>query len=408
MRRRLKFLLLLAFWTILTACSGNLPLPPLESEGPEESTATGPTPTATEPVPSPTPTPSWEALLAEAEELARQGEWEAALAQLEQVQTLSADNEAALVLRGRIYLAQQNYGPAAEALVAALGISPQNANAHFALGLVYNAQGDFPAALESFQAAVDSEPNYAPAYRNRAEVYETLGNYEAAVLDYQIYLNLVPNSPESPQIEERILTLQGEAADQGQENQLLFLDDFSTTAGDWFTNGDPDLSMTYEEAALRLALADANSAAWSLTSRIFSDTSIQVLAQRVGGSDDNYFGLMCRIQGTTAGADFYMFMVSSDGFYGIAKRIEGGELTLLNADQLQLSPQIPQGDQALSLLVECDEERLALFVDDLLIAEVYDEDLSAGQAGVFVGTFAEGGTDIRFDDFQVTSLAASP
>lgn len=393
---------------LFAACSGRLALPQAEGEVIAEATHAGLTPTPTELLPSLTPTPSWEALLSEAEELARQGQWEAALAQLEQVQALSPDNEGALVLRGRVHLAQQNYESAAEALIAALAVNPQSANAHFALGLVYNARGDYPAALESFQAAVDSEPNYAPAYRNRAQLYETLGNYESAVIDYQIYLNLVPNSPERPQIEERILTLQGEATDQGQESQLLFLDDFSTTAGDWFTNGDPDLNMNYEEGSLRLALADANSAAWSLTNRIFTDTSIQAVAQRVGGSDDNYFGLMCRIQGTTAGADFYMFMVSSDGFYGIAKRINGGELTLLNADQLQYSPQIPQGDQPLDLLIECDEDRLALFVDEQLITEVYDEDLGAGQVGVFVGTFAEGGTDVRFDDFQVISLSASP
>jgi tetratricopeptide (TPR) repeat protein len=404
---RLVNLLLLSIW--LVACTSAIG-PSNSEEGGQintEPTVVVSVPTLTS-EPAPSATPSWETKFTEAQELFRVGQWQTALDKLQEAQQINAGNDLLLVLEGQIYLAQQLYSQAQDAFANAILLNPENSTALFSTGLIFAAQMNYELALASFQATTDVEINFAPAYLERALIHEILGNYESAVLDYQIYLSLVPNSPDRLVLEDRILLLQGESDQIFEESTLLFFDDFSTTSGGWTSNGDADLTIEFIQDGMRLNLSDSNSAAWSLTNRIFTDTSISVSATLQSGSSDNYFGLMCRIQGTTAGADFYMFMVSSDGYYGIAKRINGGELALLNNEKLQFSPDVPQGNDPLDMKAECDEDRLALFVNGMLISEVYDAELSSGQAGVFVGTFEESGTDILFDDFSINAFTNAP
>jgi tetratricopeptide (TPR) repeat protein len=400
-------LLLLSSW--LVACTSAIGPSSIDEGGQinTEPTVVVSVPTLTS-EPAPTATLSWETKFTEAQDLFRVGQWQAALDKLHEAKLINEGNDLLLVLEGQIYLAQQLYSQAQDAFANAILLNPENSTALFSTGLIFAAQMNYELALASFQATTDVAINFAPAYLERALIHEILGNYESAVLDYQIYLALVPNSPDRLILEDRILLLQGESGQIFEESVLLFFDDFSTTSGGWTRNGDADLAIEFVQDGMRLNLSDSNSAAWSLINRIFTDTSISVSATLQSGSSDNYFGLMCRIQGTTAGADFYMFMVSSDGYFGIAKRINGGELALLSNDKLQFSPDIPQGNESLEIRAECDEDRLALFVNGLLISEVYDAELGSGQAGVFVGTFADPGTDILFDDFLINALTDTP
>ena len=355
---------------------------------------------------SASPTPAWEEFFAGAQSLAAQGAYAEALDALDQALAISGGNEQIYLLQGQILLATDQYEAALKALSAALSINPESPVAQFTAARVYTKAANYTNALQRFQAAIDLEPNYAPAYRNRAEVHEVLGDYIAAVLDYQIYLALVPNSPERDMLEARILELQGETEEPQAESSLLFLDDFSTQSGAWFGNGDPALALSFEEDALRLVMGSEDTAAWALTERIFSDVAVQVQAQKIGGSDNNFLGAMCRIKGTTSAADFYVFMISSDGFYAIGKRVNNQEkIQLLTGDKLIKSNVIPTDGEPLTLKIECDENRLALFANDILLAEVYDSDLTTGHAGLLVGTYDEAGTDILFDDFQVSSLS---
>lgn len=343
-----------------------------------------------------------------AREASARGDFQEALDAAQSEIENNPENDHAYLLRGNIYFKLGDANSALDDFARVIELNPSNMQAYYSRALVLSSLRDFEGALIDFSTAIDFSPNFALAYRNRASAQTNLGHFEAAVLDLQIYLNLVPVALDRAMIEAKILEMQGEQQVDGQldgnENGLLFFDDFSNADSGWYANGDPALLAYYDQDGYRIIHPQANAAGWALPGRLFSNISIDVLTEKQGGVDDNFFGLMCRVQGTTGSASFYIFMISSDGYYGIGKRVEGGELVLIGQQKLQASSAIKKGGAINQIHVECDEDRLALTVNGTLIAEEYDSDLTTGQIGLVVGTFSEGGTNILFNNLSVFNL----
>ena len=53
------------------------------------------------------------------------------------------------------------------------------------------------------------------------------------------------------------------------------------------------------------------------------------------------------------------------------------------------------------LRVDCIGNRLSLYVNGEIVAEVTDGDLASGDVGLASGTYDDPGTDMRFDNFVV-------
>ena len=142
--------------------------------------------------------------------------------------------------------------------------------------------------------------------------------------------------------------------------------------------------------------------------RLFDDVQIEVYATKQGGDNDNFFGLMCRITSTSGGADFYIFMISSDGFYGIGKRVNSGDMLMFSPEgkentenRMFFSGKIHQGEATNKITAICSGDRLALFVNDQILMEVSDSAISEGQVGIVTGAREIPDTSIFFDDFSV-------
>ena len=387
---------------LLAACAPKLPEPAIfvpETEG------EAPTQTATVPTITATPSPSADDFVQSGRDAASRGDWEAAIGQFEQALALTPEDGRIYVARGKAYLAQGARQAAIADFDQAIELDENDSIAYYSRALTYFDGQDYGQALRDFNLAIEHAASFALAYRNRAEVHIIEGRYEAAVLDLQVYLSLTPNALDSAEVQARILALQGEAQQEVvNEAGLLFFDDFENPDNGWFSNGDAALVAEYEEGGYRLMHPQANAAGWALPGRLFTDVRIEASAEKLGGDDDNFFGLMCRVQGTTASANFYILMISSDGYYGIGKRVGGGNLVLIGADKMQASNAINTGEASNQIRAECDEDRLALYVNGELIAEEYDEELDTGQIGLMVGTFDQGGTDVRFDDLAVYAI----
>jgi hypothetical protein len=94
-------------------------------------------------------------------------------------------------------------------------------------------------------------------------------------------------------------------------------------------------------------------------------------------------------------------VITADGYAAIRKRLQGGELTYI-AEWTE-SPVINQGDATNLLRAECVGDRLALFANGVLLLEVFDADLPAGDVGLLAGTFSEPQVEVLFDNFVVTA-----
>jgi len=95
-----------------------------------------------------------------------------------------------------------------------------------------------------------------------------------------------------------------------------------------------------------------------------------------------------------------MFVISSDGYYGIAKLVDG-KYSMISSDQLQYSEAIIKGQAVNRLRADCDGEQLSLYVNGQKLAQVNDSDFQRGDVGLVAGAYQVHGVEILFDNFVV-------
>jgi hypothetical protein len=116
---------------------------------------------------------------------------------------------------------------------------------------------------------------------------------------------------------------------------------------------------------------------------------------RLNGPDENRTGLMCRYQN----GDYYFFIISNDGYYGVGKYI-GGQILLLGQTSMQPSEFIEK-DAVNHLRADCIGDTLTFYVNFNQVASVKDTDFANGDVGMLAGAFTEPGVDVLFDHFVV-------
>jgi hypothetical protein len=178
----------------------------------------------------------------------------------------------------------------------------------------------------------------------------------------------------------------------------IYYDDFSNTESGWYVQSSDDHSVLYDWGGLRFRINRAQFDMWSYPPQTYSDAIIWVEAAKLEGTDDNTFGLLCRIQ---ENGDYYAFLISSDGYAGIARR-QAGVYQMLSADSMTFSEAVSSTTGLYRLRAVCDGSELSFFVNDQLVATATGEGLVSGKVGVLAGTYAQAGVDIFFDNFIVT------
>ncbi len=179
--------------------------------------------------------------------------------------------------------------------------------------------------------------------------------------------------------------------------EILFQDDFSVVNGVWTTWDQAGSAVTYYEGGLRIWIGQTNYDYWTRPGKRYADARVEVDAARLSGADDNDFGLICRYRN---GENFYSFVISSDGYYGIV-RVQNGEYNLLTGDTLQFSAEIHQGDGVNRLRADCVGSKLTLWVNGKQVAQAEDTAFQSGEVGLIAGSYDSGGVDIFFDNFIV-------
>ena len=179
---------------------------------------------------------------------------------------------------------------------------------------------------------------------------------------------------------------------------ILFQDDFSHVPSGWGTWDRKGGTVSYENGGLRILVEETNFDFWSVAGRQYEDAVIEADATRSGGPEDNDFGLICRYQDNR---NFYMFIISSDGYYGIVK-LKDDQHSLIGAEQLQFSDKISLSQPTHKLRAECSGDLLKFSVDGIPLIEAHDSDFKKGDIGVMAGAYAQPGVDVLFDNVMVT------
>lgn len=178
---------------------------------------------------------------------------------------------------------------------------------------------------------------------------------------------------------------------------VLFQDDFGDPSSGWDRVNEIEGITDYTNGVYRILVNTDNTDVWANPGLDFGDTVIEVEARKVGGADDNDLGIICRYQDVS---NYYFFIISSDGFYGIAKVVDGQQ-ELIDLENMEYSEVINQGLDSNQLQADCIGQKLVLFVNGRKLVEVNDSQFSTGDVGLIAGTFDIAGTDIHFDNIVV-------
>ncbi len=182
---------------------------------------------------------------------------------------------------------------------------------------------------------------------------------------------------------------------------VLFGDDFADAdACGWVRYNQGGAVVAIEDGMLRLTTSQPGQVWWTNPGRDFEDVIVTVQARQLAGPDDNAFGVICRYQNEQ---NFYIFLISGDGYYAIGKYQSGQPDIeyLTGGGEYLFSDIINQGEATNQIRASCQGDQLSLSVNGLLLDNVRDSSFIIGDVGLAASTFQPGTTSVSFDNLQV-------
>ena len=183
-----------------------------------------------------------------------------------------------------------------------------------------------------------------------------------------------------------------------QSGEVQFQDDFSDPTSGWVRRNEKDIgNLDFVNQGYQIYVKQTHTALWSGPGYNFHDVQLEVDATKIEGPDNNDFGIVCRARDQN---NYYFLVISSDGYYGIGKVIDG-KPQLIDMDDMPPNEYILQGQQTNHLRADCIGKDLSLYVNGSHLVTVRDSEFGSGDVGLVAGTFDHPGTRIHFDNFSV-------
>lgn len=175
-----------------------------------------------------------------------------------------------------------------------------------------------------------------------------------------------------------------------------FTDDFSDPASGWGASSHETYVRGYQQGRYLMQIDVPHWFVWTTAGRAYTDVEIEVVV-RSEQVADNHYGVFCRY---TEG-QFYYFAISTDGYYAIFRRSEGGDLIPLTGQAMLRSPLVHTDGSDNRLLAVCKGTELTFFINGDQAVRISDDVLEEGDVGMAAGTLEQGGTIVWFDDLEV-------
>lgn len=181
-------------------------------------------------------------------------------------------------------------------------------------------------------------------------------------------------------------------------SNILFSDDFTSAESGWDQYSTADGVVEYAGGSYHILVTTSEIMLWGNPGQNFqNDTLIAVDITKSSGPDDNAMGIICRYQDVD---NFYIFLISSDGYAGIGRYLHN-TFTILSGESMESTSAIHQGAATNHVEAACIGSDLTLAVNGTQVASAADDSFSGGDVGLFAKSFGEGGVDILFDNLVV-------
>ena len=178
---------------------------------------------------------------------------------------------------------------------------------------------------------------------------------------------------------------------------LLYADAFSDPESGW---GEAQVYLGqagYVDGAYRFRVDSPRVDFWSNPGQVFSFVRVEADAAPLPGTPPARMGLICRLVDPQ---NFYFFVISSDGYYGIGKT-QDGKASFLGMEQMQRHEAIYIDGAVNRLRADCIADLLIFYVNGMLVGSASDNEFARGDVGLLAGAFEQGGVEVLFDNFAV-------
>lgn len=192
---------------------------------------------------------------------------------------------------------------------------------------------------------------------------------------------------------ENLPLLPAELADSVSIGESLISETFDEN-GSWNSSDDPEFGAEVVDGVYRMYLNTANWMLWSESGEVMHESVMMDLdVAFVSGSEENNQGMLCRY---VDDENFYTLTVGSDAWVEIMKVYQDEQEPLFGEYMDSLVDPLENHLQGF-----CIGDRIILYVNGELAADVQDSDLTIGDVGLAIGTYDEPQVTIDFDNFFV-------
>jgi zinc-ribbon domain len=185
------------------------------------------------------------------------------------------------------------------------------------------------------------------------------------------------------------------AGSSGSGN-VLIEDDFDNPKSSKLTEEKTDTATySFVDGAYAISVKTPKYIVWSSYSGSYGDIDAAVDTTFDDGPVESAAGLIFRYQDED---NFYYYRISADGSYNLTLYKAGERQVLVDWTE---APELKGRGQANHMRVEAVDDRIRLFVNDALLAEVSDDTFAKGEIALAVTTFEKGGATFKFDNLVV-------
>ena len=96
-------------------------------------------------------------------------------------------------IRGKCKPLPGDYDVAIDSFLRAIGINPDDAEAHYGLGIIYDRLNRYDDSIASFKEAIRVNPDYTEAHYKLGSIYSILKRYDDAIAPYKEVIRIKPN-----------------------------------------------------------------------------------------------------------------------------------------------------------------------------------------------------------------------
>lgn len=165
---------------------------------------------------------------------------------------------------------------------------------------------------------------------------------------------------------------------------------------------DPNALLAIDDGRYRIDYRADRSASltWGAGGESYENVVIEIDTELIGGTDDNLYGVACRLVEDDAGdASGYVLLISGDGHFGIAELSRRSLEFVLEWHQ---SDTIKQGAAQNTLRAVCVDDYLAIYANGEFLGDVKDDRfLREGQIALVAGTIEGETISVTFDNLIV-------